>query len=114
MRAYFRERYHANKDLFNENLERYRLNKLKKFYAALKHRMKCVMCPEKDWACLDFHHINPDEKIGSVVVMARTASLHKALAEAEKCEVLCANCHRKHHHGEYYKELLEKINLTQQ
>jgi len=27
-------------------------------------------------------------------------SLEKVLKEAEKCVILCANCHRLHHHSE--------------
>lgn len=40
---------------------------------------------------MDFDHRNPDEKEINVGV---TRSLNKTLKEIEKCDVVCANCHR--------------------
>jgi hypothetical protein len=55
----------------------------------------CSQCNESHLACLDFHHCNGDKKF-------RIAKYHKPydvlLAEARKCIVLCANCHRKIHY----------------
>ena len=60
----------------------------------------CVKCGEKDPACLDFHHrdgkINKEGHIGEI----RRFSIRRILAEIAKCDVLCANCHRKHHRDE--------------
>lgn len=55
-------------------------------------------CGESHPPCLDFHHIDPTSKVNSVTKMV-TAGLAKetVLAEIAKCELLCANCHRKHH-----------------
>lgn len=55
-----------------------------------KHGGRCVICGfDRCLAALDFHHIDPDEKDGK----AETEE------EASKCVLLCANCHREHHHG---------------
>ena len=56
-------------------------------------------CGEKDPACLDFHHRNPDDKkfdISSAV--KRGCSKGRILEEIAKCDVLCSNCHRKLHY----------------
>lgn len=59
----------------------------------------CVRCGESDIACLDFHHRDAAVKEGHVSLMRRF-SLKRLLAEIDKCDVLCANCHRKHHRDE--------------
>lgn len=58
----------------------------------------CVECGfSGPVCCLDLHHVEGSRKedyrwnFGSL-------TLNKAKEEAEKCIVLCANCHRKSHH----------------
>lgn len=97
-RKYFRDYYHANKKMRIDSLVKYRKSKLDRFYAIVKDRLFCTKCGEKDIACLDFHHIIPEKKNGNVVQMARLGNLGKALLEADKCCVLCSNCHRKLHY----------------
>ena len=58
----------------------------------------CIKCGESDIACLDYHHRNPSEKEGGVGSMVNSfRPKKKILEEIAKCDVLCANCHRKHH-----------------
>ncbi len=55
-------------------------------------------CGESDVACLEFHHRESGGKefgIGS----RSGITLTKIQREVAKCEVLCANCHRKGHAG---------------
>ena len=56
----------------------------------------CKTCDEKDPACLDFHHRDPNTKEGHIGEF-RKFGMKRLLAEIAKCDVLCANCHRKHH-----------------
>jgi predicted HNH restriction endonuclease len=58
-------------------------------------KTSCQICGENDVRCLDFHHRNPGEKSFSVVQSIR--SMPRLLQEIEKCDILCANCHRKLH-----------------
>jgi predicted HNH restriction endonuclease len=52
----------------------------------------------------DMHHVNPDEKeIGISYLLF--SSWEKILAEASKCILLCANCHRKLHFEDQEKKL---------
>ena len=60
----------------------------------------CMVCGENDTACLDFHHIDPKQKDGSIAagIRSRGWSKQRVLKEMQRCTVLCANCHRKHHY----------------
>lgn len=58
----------------------------------------CSRCEEKHPSCLDFHHSDPTTKtkaIGHLRVSG--CSVDRLKIEVEKCVILCANCHRKHH-----------------
>ena len=43
---------------------------------------------------LEFDHINPEEKISNVSDLMKF-SINKVKKEIAKCEVRCANCHRR-------------------
>ena len=50
----------------------------------------------------DLHHREPEQK--EFMVNTRTLinnSWKKILVEIDKCDILCANCHRLNHNGEY-------------
>jgi 5-methylcytosine-specific restriction endonuclease McrA len=60
--------------------------------ARLKDR-PCADCGERFPSyVMDFDHIGP--KTGAVSSFVRSSSPKRLLAEAENCEVVCANCHR--------------------
>jgi len=54
----------------------------------------CVDCGESDPACLDFDHVS-GVKLANLSLMIHTYSLKSIIKEIEKCEVRCANCHRR-------------------
>lgn len=56
----------------------------------------CVDCGESDIAVLEFDHNGeiPKFKAVSLLIRAR-CSLAKIQVEVKKCEVRCANCHRR-------------------
>jgi len=56
----------------------------------------CVDCPEKDPIVLDFDHRNPREKEFKVSKLIN-CSMKTLKKEIAKCDVRCANCHRKRH-----------------
>lgn len=62
-----------------------------------KLSLKCSRCPESHPACLDFHHSTGVKDQAIATMLAKGASRKKIEAEIKKCEVLCSNCHRKHH-----------------
>jgi hypothetical protein len=79
-------------------VKRARLHKLMAWFVELKETFSCRRCGETHPATLQFHHRDPSLKEISVALAIRRAwSQKRILAEVEKCEVLCANCHAKHH-----------------
>jgi len=64
----------------------------------LRETSGCTICDESDPACLDYHHRNPKNKHLSIAEMVRQGySRERILKEIRKCDVVCANCHRKLH-----------------
>lgn len=67
---------------------------------------KCQICGyDKNIAALDFHHTNPEEK--SFQLDSRHLSntnIEILKEEAEKCILVCANCHREIHNEHFNKE----------
>jgi hypothetical protein len=53
----------------------------------------CVDCGESDYEVLDFDHIR-GAKLNNVSEML-SYSQEKLIIEISKCEVVCANCHRR-------------------
>ena len=43
---------------------------------------------------MDFDHRDGREKVIGVTRMVGRAGIARILAEAEKCDIVCANCHR--------------------
>lgn len=54
----------------------------------------CIDCGESDLCCLDFDHVSGN-KFHNVSVMIPTYCLRVLKKEIDKCEVRCANCHRR-------------------
>ncbi len=79
-------------------------NKIRKdaqilWYQELKKTLKCQKCSENHPACLVFHHRDPSTKKYEVSVLVQRISKRETiLTEIAKCDVLCANCHAKHHY----------------
>jgi hypothetical protein len=69
----------------------------------------CKTCQENDPVVLDFDHRDAAIKTANVSEMVGTGlSWNKILAEIEKCDILCSNCHRRKTARElgFYKCLL--------
>lgn len=55
---------------------------------------KCVLCGyDRHLEALQFHHLQPGEKLFHLGQGGQSRSLARCRAEAEKCALLCANCH---------------------
>jgi hypothetical protein len=54
----------------------------------------CVDCEEDDLIVLEFDHLS--DKIDTVMRLVNSSySWKRILSEIEKCEVVCANCHKR-------------------
>ena len=92
------KRYYGKnkKEVYRRKQERVR-----KIITELKMMLggKCKTCGyKKSFYALDFHHLGEKEDVVSKI--ARNFSKDKALKEARKCILLCANCHRELHHAD--------------
>lgn len=75
-----------------------RRKELAAWFNELKRQLVCVRCGEDHPACIVFHHRDPKQK-DFMISKAMSAAFGRTriLAELEKCDVLCANCHTKLH-----------------
>jgi len=65
-----------------------------RWYNEFVVNLKCEICGESDLKCLDFHHINPEEKEDMICNMLNhNSSVDRLCRELNKCRCLCANCH---------------------
>jgi len=68
------------------------------FQVKHKSSLQCKYGDEDDYACLDFHHRDPTKKEITISKAIDAGwSRERILKELEKCDVVCANCHRKIH-----------------
>ena len=72
------------------------------------HKVKsgCERCGMKDIRVLDFHHKNGRGDNEVTVSRLAVSSVKRILEELEKCQVLCANCHRIAHYEEATEQAL--------
>lgn len=94
-----REHYKNNKQYYKDKSKSYR-KKMTQWFVDFKSTLSCNRCGENRWWVLDFHHKNPQNKEYSLSGLASNVSKETFFKEVEKCEVLCSNCHRDHHHKE--------------
>ena len=94
--------YHAkNKEKHTKKIkEQNRSNKRerqRKFLEYLQDKC-CAVCGEGDQLVLEFDHIDPSQKENTVSNLVNGGSWTKwerVWEEIQKCQILCANCHRR-------------------
>lgn len=89
--------YYENQERQKENVklnnQSYR-EQAREFVFAYLSAHPCVSCGETDPVVLEFHHRgDKDNEVSRL--MGRGASLDALKAEIAKCDVVCANCHRR-------------------
>lgn len=94
-----RASYARNKDA-RQKKNREKKATAKQKWKEFKSTLSCVQCGQNHPAILDFHHIerHPDNR--KVNKLLTNKAYKQAAEEVKKCLVLCANCHRIHHHNE--------------
>jgi len=101
-KEYAKNWYLKNKDKCNESSK---INKAirKQKFREYKATLCCSVCGENHPAALDFHHHTPHPDNKKISELASDGRYVMAIREIkEKCIVLCASCHRKHHYNEGY------------
>lgn len=79
---------------------------------------KCARCPEDDLRVLEFHHRDRATKSFELTKATNSGSRTKysmaeMVAEADKCDVLCSNCHAREHRSWTPEELQMMIDLSE-
>jgi hypothetical protein len=94
--AYKRQHYAANRESYIANardrkrtLVEERASQLLAFFGD----QPCVDCGERDPLVLEFDHVA--DKSFNISKGIRDRAWHSVLDEIGKCEVVCANCHRR-------------------
>ena len=91
-----------------EKIKSYRRAKREEYKAwqqEIKLEKGCARCGYKEHACaLDFNHLDPDNK--KFNISSDVTTKERLLEEVNKCEILCANCHRVH------TQLNDHYNIT--
>lgn len=101
MREYQKQWYKKNSQKTIQRTNEYRKQIKKWFNEEILAKSSCVKCGENHPGCLDFHHRDPALKENEVTLMVNQKRTKDAiLKEMAKCDILCANCHRKLHYEE--------------
>jgi len=98
-KEYSRKHYEANqKEVKAKTADTKR--RFKEKWVIYKASLSCTKCGFSHPAALDFHHVDPKEKESNIHRLLSNGLYKRLEEELKKCIVLCANCHRIHHHNE--------------
>ena len=93
----WKQKYYENNKEYHRQRQNERRKEVKEYIESLKDQ--CIICGENDVACLDFHHIDDEQKDNSLSNAIRNKwGKERIDTEVSKCVVLCSNCHRKVHY----------------
>ena len=85
----------GNRERSNANWARFNA-KSRGFAGFLREHTPCQLCGERKASLLDFHHLDPATKVDKV---SQITGLREIINEAQKCAILCKECHKGIHHG---------------
>lgn len=97
--AYVRDWYRRNNKIQKERVsknsrELIATNRKRKLEYLQNH--PCIDCGEKDPIVLEFDHRDPKQKLNDISnLISGGFGWNRILAEIQKCDVRCANCHRR-------------------
>lgn len=103
--CYIAKRQHTWQEYYYKHGSKYRENALKrnklvkeKLHSKMLEYLadkKCEKCGNNDMRVLDFDHIIPSTKSFNIArAMNDRVSWKNILTEVNKCQILCANCHK--------------------
>ena len=97
--------YYSNPKVRKEHQDNIRINNTKKL-----SELRSIVSDQKNKPCkdcgvkynpwiMDFDHLNPNSKINNIsTLVANKTKLEVILNEINKCDLVCANCHRERTH----------------
>lgn len=99
--------YEANKADYVRRAAAFTAKVKKRISEYIRHYLSehpCVDCGEADPVVLDFDHVRGRKKYDVSTMKSLGLSLSAVEAEIAKCEVRCANCHRRVTHKRRMEE----------
>src|SRR5581483_4732029 len=94
-RRYYAENTEQHRQVIAKRNKRLRAE-IRAFIRDYKISRGCKHCGYNRCAdALEAHHVHGDKEF--LIGRARDKSLKRVQTELEKCEILCANCHREEH-----------------
>jgi hypothetical protein len=96
-RKALRQKHKENPEWLTREKPQSKENKAERraYYVEYLRTHPCAHCGEADPIVLEFNHIDPSQKTSLVSKLCNQGSMETLKAEIEKCEVLCANCHKR-------------------
>lgn len=98
-RKYIKKHYDNNRNYYIKKAKKRNkmvLDKALRYIAIFLSNHPCVDCGEKDILVLEFDHRDRLAKVEDISQIVRRGLTFKCLvSEISKCDVRCANCHRR-------------------
>lgn len=107
-KEYYNDNREKHKIIIGERNKRIRKENQRKYFDVLSQSY-CIDCGEKDPVVLEFDHKDNVDKIDGVGNMVNAGySWGVILEEIKKCDVRCANCHRRRTAKQFnwYKDII--------
>src|SRR5262249_12655903 len=98
--VYNREHYKANKLAYVQKARDWRKSRrieLRTIVWEYFNTHPCIDCGESDPVVLEFDHVSKKKEAEVAVLVHKAVSIETLMEEIAKCEVRCANCHRRRH-----------------
>ena len=92
-REYRKSHYLSNKRYYKDKNARLRLVYMKDFVSFLETKA-CLDCGNSDFRVLEFDHLPQFIKSFNIADKSACTPLKTLMKEIDKCEIVCANCHR--------------------
>ena len=73
-----------------------RRTKMRNYMLSHLSKSVCAKCGESDIRVLEYNHIRGKKSKGISCIINDSNSIEELQREMDKCEVICANCHRKY------------------
>jgi len=97
-----KQHYSNNKDIYKDRA-RANVRRAIVFVQDYLSKHPCIDCGEKGIVVLEFDHVSGIKET-EISKMVRNGLSNKTISnEISKCEVRCANCHKRRHHKERQK-----------